>query len=108
MKAINREELKNKLDQEEDLALIEVLAAEQYDAFHLPGAVNVPVNEGFETRVQEAAPDKSAPVVVYCLDEDCEASEQAARRLEELGYKEVYDYAPGKLDWKQAGLPVEN
>jgi CBS domain-containing protein len=33
-------------------------------------------------------------------------SPRAACRLETLGY-EVYDYAPGKVDWMAHGLPVE-
>src|SRR2546421_8987232 len=33
-------------------------------------------------------------------------SPRAACRLETLGY-DVYDYAPGKVDWMARGLPVE-
>lgn len=32
---------------------------------------------------------------------------RAACRLETLGFPEVYRYAPGKADWKAAGLPVQ-
>lgn len=34
-------------------------------------------------------------------------SPRAAWRLESLGFREVYDYAAGKLDWMAAGLPTE-
>ena len=34
-------------------------------------------------------------------------SPRAAWRLEGLGFSEVYDYAPGKVDWFAAGLPME-
>jgi CBS domain-containing protein len=34
-------------------------------------------------------------------------SPRAAWRLESLGFTSVFDYAPGKLDWVSAGLPVE-
>jgi CBS domain-containing protein len=34
-------------------------------------------------------------------------SPRAAWRLESLGFPEVYDYVPGKLDWLAAGLPSE-
>lgn len=34
-------------------------------------------------------------------------SPRAAWRLEELGFREVYDYVAGKSDWLAAGLPVE-
>jgi CBS domain-containing protein len=34
-------------------------------------------------------------------------SPRAAWRLEGLGFREVYDYEGGKLDWMAFGLPVE-
>ena len=34
-------------------------------------------------------------------------SPRAAWRLESLGFREVFDYADGKLDWMAAGLPTE-
>src|SRR5712692_6987760 len=34
-------------------------------------------------------------------------SPRAAWRLESLGFTEVYDYAVGRLDWMDAGLPTE-
>jgi CBS domain-containing protein len=34
-------------------------------------------------------------------------SPRAASRLETFGFREVYDYAAGKLDWMAAGLPTE-
>lgn len=34
-------------------------------------------------------------------------SPRAAWRLEGLGFPEVYDYAPSKVDWFAAGLPME-
>ena len=34
-------------------------------------------------------------------------SPRAAWRLETLGFKEVFDYVDGKVDWMAAGLPTE-
>jgi predicted transcriptional regulator len=34
-------------------------------------------------------------------------SPRAAWRLESLGFREVYEYRPGKADWLAAGLPTE-
>jgi predicted transcriptional regulator len=34
-------------------------------------------------------------------------SPRAAWRLESLGFKEVYDYVDGKVDWMAAGLPTK-
>lgn len=107
MKTISREELMQKMERSEDFALVEVLSPQSYEDFHLPGAINVPLGDGFEDRIQAALPDKRRTVVVYCMDEECQASPTAARRMEELGYEHVYDYAAGKQDWRAAGLRVE-
>jgi rhodanese-related sulfurtransferase len=46
-------------------------------------------------------------VVVYCSDTKCQASTKASRQMDALGYRNVYEYDAGKLDWKEAGLPIE-
>jgi rhodanese-related sulfurtransferase len=107
MKKISREELKQKIENEDELKLVEVLGPKYYKKFHLPGAINVPIEEGFEEAIQTAVPDKTDPVVVYCYDKDCSASPKAARAMEELGYENVFDYEAGKTDWNDAGLPIE-
>ncbi len=106
MKSINREALNERLAND-GLTLVEVLAPEDYRKFHLPGALNVPLDEEFDERIQEAVPDKDQPVVVYCYDSECQASPKAAQRMEELGYRQVFDYEAGKVDWQEAGMPTE-
>jgi rhodanese-related sulfurtransferase len=106
MQAISRDQLNQRLG-EEGLPIVEVLPEKYYRKFHLPGAVNIPLDEGFDEAIQRQVPDKSSPVVVDCLDSSCEASRKAARRMEDLGYEHVLDYEAGKADWKEAGLPVE-
>lgn len=107
MKTIDRNQLKQKLESN-GVALVEVLAPEAYREFHLPNAINVPIGERFEEDIQQAVPEKTQSVVVYCMDEQCNASSKAAKKMEELGYTNVVDYEGGKVDWKEAGLPVES
>lgn len=107
MHTIDRETLKLWLDEKRDLTLVEVLAPERFGEFHLPGAVNVPLGEDFEARIQEHFPDRFQPIVLYCYDHDCSASPKAGEKMDELGYRKIYDYEGGKLDWKRAGFPVE-
>jgi rhodanese-related sulfurtransferase len=45
--------------------------------------------------------------VTYCASLTCRNSEIAANKLIALGYTNVRDYAEGKADWIEAGLPVE-
>jgi rhodanese-related sulfurtransferase len=107
MTTIDRDQLQTMMD-EGVVTVVEVLDPPYYDKFHLPGALNVPLSGDFDQEIQDVVPDKTKPVAVYCLDEDCDASPEAARRMEGLGYDRVYDYEAGKEDWKAAGLPVES
>jgi len=91
----------------DDLTVVEVLDEKSFRKFHLPGARNVPLDDNFAENSRQVAPDRKAPVLVYCMDTECGASARAAQLLEELGYSEVYDYEAGKVDWKEAGLPIE-
>ncbi|MFZ1415106.1 MAG: rhodanese-like domain-containing protein [Defluviicoccus sp.] len=92
----------------QSMTLVEVLPRECFRDFHLPNAINVPFDEHFDEEILRAVPTRSAPVVVYCQDAGCQASAAAARRLEALGYTNVYHYAAGKSDWKDAGLRIES
>ncbi|MCA9015737.1 MAG: rhodanese-like domain-containing protein [Planctomycetaceae bacterium] len=91
-----------------DLILVEVLPEASYQEFHLRGAINIPLNAHFENLILQTFPDKSQTIIVYSLDFECTLSEQAVQRLQELGYRNIYDYEPGKIDWNAAQLPVEH
>jgi rhodanese-related sulfurtransferase len=62
---ISKEELKSKIDRGDRFMLVETLAEDSFEKWHLPRAVNVPTE-----RVRELAhsrlPDKNAEIVVYC------------------------------------------
>ena len=87
--------------------LVEALPREYYDKEHLPGALNLP-HDQVDDVAATVLPDKQAAVIVYCANGPCANSGIAARRLEELGYTDVADYALGKEDWFAAGLPLES
>jgi rhodanese-related sulfurtransferase len=106
VKSITRDELRAKIERGDDFVLIETLPAKSYAHGHLPGAVNLPV-EDVRTRAAELIPDLDAEVVLYCASLSCDASTKASRLLERLGYTNLFDYHHGKADWKEAGLPME-
>ena len=63
---ISREELKEKMDRGEEFVLLDVLEEPYYRHSHLPGAINLPVDE--IERAPEMVTDKGAEIVVYCMD----------------------------------------
>jgi rhodanese-related sulfurtransferase len=90
---------------EQGVLVIDVLSADSYRRVHIPGAKNVPVSaEDFAAQVARLAPDKHAPVVVYCSDPECQASPKAAHILEDhLGYKDVREFPGGLAAWRRSG-----
>jgi len=51
---------------EERAQLVEVLPAKEYEAEHLPGAINIPLKILGRETVRQLDPDR--PVIVYCHD----------------------------------------
>lgn len=87
---------------EEPFQLVDVLPAEQYRDRHIPGALNLPLDELSETA--DELLDPKMKVVVYCGGYSCTASTRAARKLTEMGFPDVLDYKGGKRSWAAAGL----
>lgn len=104
---ITRDELKSKLDRGELLTIVEALPEQYYRKAHLPGALLMP-HDLVDKLAPTLLPNKTAEIVVYCANLPCENSGVATKRLTELGYSHVRDYAEGKQDWIDAGLPTES
>jgi len=103
---LTAEELNTKIDSGESFHLVETLLAEEYDKWHIPGAINVHFNKiGEEARARFEEDDQ---IVVYCHDEDCNASPIAAKKLESMGFKNVFEFPGGKKAWKEAGYSTES
>jgi len=101
---ISRNEVKNLIDRD-GATVAEALAEQYFEEEHLPGAVNVPHLAEVQL-IHERLPNKDAPVVTYCASLTCRNSEILAERLVAMGYSDVREYAEGKADWIEAGLPV--
>jgi molybdopterin/thiamine biosynthesis adenylyltransferase/rhodanese-related sulfurtransferase len=94
------DEVKNRVERGEKWALLDVREREEYREGHLDGALSLP--RGFlEMRVEEAMPDKSAPIIAYCAGGV--RSLIAARTLKEMGYENVSSMSGGYTAWKNAG-----
>lgn len=106
MKTISRETLHSHLSSARRPVLVEALPEKYYAAQHLPGALHLP-HDQVDALAPRVLPDKSAPIVVYCANRQCQNSHIAAQRLAALGYTDVSVYVGGKQDWQQAGLAFE-
>ncbi|WP_151084127.1 rhodanese-like domain-containing protein [Nocardioides cynanchi] len=89
------------------VTVVDALPAAYYEQEHLPGAVNLFVDEAAD-RAAEVLPDRGAAIVTYCSNESCQNSEGVAKTLTRLGYTDVRRYVEGIQDWVEAGLPTES
>jgi rhodanese-related sulfurtransferase len=103
---ISRDELRAKIDGDEEFVLVDAMAPISYARSHLPGAVNLTV-DFVDDRAARRIPQRATEVVVYCADLGCDSSVRVGERLREIGYWNVRHYAEGKADWIEAGLPLE-
>jgi rhodanese-related sulfurtransferase len=101
MRTIIKSQLKQYLDQKQDLLLIDVLPREMYIKQHIPGAVNIPIkdNENFLKDVEARVESEDQLIVVYCANIKCDASEKAAQKLESAGFSNVRRFEEGLEGW---------
>ena len=85
--------------------VVDVRETEEFEAGHLPGAVHV--SRGYlESRIENAAPDHDAHVILYCATG--QRSALGADTLKNLlGYSSVASMNGGITLWKDRGYEVE-
>ena len=64
-KTISWDELKEKIDRNDNFSLIETLPATAYEHAHLPGAINLPPDQ-VKQLAPKLLPAKTAEIVVSC------------------------------------------
>lgn len=94
-------ELRNGLEKSE-ITLIDVRPRDEYEAGHLPSAINIPI-EKLDSLFDSMPKDKE--IVAYCRGPYCALSHQAVQLLLKQGYK-VRRFKDGYPEWKAAGLPI--
>ena len=77
-----------------DVQLVDVRTPEEYDEGFIENAILIP-NETINEAPTEL-PDKDAVILVYCRSGN--RSRQAANKLVDLGYTNIYDFG-GIIDW---------
>ena len=82
-----------------DVQLIDVRRPEEYAAGHIEGAVNYNfLGTGFNKEVVQL--DKNKPVLLYCRTG--KRSGAASRKMQAMGFSEVYDLQGGYLNWSKS------
>lgn len=87
-----------------DLVILDVRTPEEFQAGHVPGAINVS-HEQVEARLGELAAHKSRDVVVYCRSGARTALALAV--LEANGFERLWHLEGDILAWQAANRPLE-
>ncbi len=96
--------VRGKLQRGDLVNILDVREPDEVAQGAIPGAKHLS-RAHFESRVEDALPDKEAPVVVYCGSGVRSAF--AARTLQELGYENVVSMNGGFTRWKDLGFDYE-
>lgn len=92
---IDAEEAKAMLEKG-GVTLVDVRSHTEYEEGHIPGALILPKDD-IGAQPPELLPDKDATIIVYCRT--AVRSKEAAKKLVNLGYTNVYDMTGGIEKW---------
>ena len=99
MKEVTVQELKQKMDNNQDFQLIDVRETFEYETSNLNGE-NIPLG-GILIEADKIATDK--PVIMQCRSGKRSAA--AVMQLEQLGFTNLYNLKGGILAWQEAFDP---
>lgn len=98
MQIITATELKNKLDANESLTIVDVREPDEHAAFNI-GGILLPLGNIAAMQIDAIEEFKNAELVCYCRSG--KRSMQACMMLETFGFSNVKNLAGGMLEWEE-------
>ncbi|PWV57120.1 rhodanese-like domain-containing protein [Chitinophaga sp. S165] len=98
MENISATELKKRIDNGEDLNIVDVREPHEHEEFNI-GGILVPLGDIRAMQVDELEDLKDQEVIVYCRSGG--RSGQAAMILETMGFTNVKNLTGGMLAWQE-------
>jgi rhodanese-related sulfurtransferase len=102
METIGRQELKAKLDANQDIKLVMTVGGWTFRARHIPGSLNFP-SPGRALQMLRCDDE----IILYSVSNGRQDTRAAFDALTAHGYGNVRCYVGGLADWEDAGYPVE-
>jgi len=99
-------ELKQRLDNGEDILVLDVRSAQDYagEQGHIAASTNIPLEE-LPNRLAELGDYEERPIVLVCRTD--RRSSQAAKLLTRGGFADVHVAKGGMTDWNANGYSIE-
>lgn len=98
MKQINAKELKEKLDANEDIIMLDVREPDERVEYNIGGEF-IPLGNVMSMQLDELEDKKDKEIICYCRSG--KRSLQACMMLETLGYSNVSNLEGGMLGWRE-------
>jgi rhodanese-related sulfurtransferase len=91
-----------------DVIFVDARDESDFLAGHITNATNIPFDDfdNHQGKLEQLTTEK--PLVIYCAGTDCDLSILLGNLLFEKGYKQVYIFFGGWLEWLNANYPVEH
>lgn len=86
---ITQDEALQMMEEQTGYLIVDVRRPDEFARRHIPGAINVP-DETIGSEMPEALPDREQVLLLYCRSGN--RSKQAARKLADMGYTNVYEF----------------
>ncbi len=99
-KIITADELSYYLTQNEAV-IFDARDVDLYKIGHIPFAISLPIRQ-FEIKFKtvKGVLSRLKTIIVYCTGVNCHDSTELAKKLNELGYLDVFVYKGGIAEWK--------
>lgn len=96
--------LQERIAADDALVVLDVRSRGEYRSGHIPGAINIPVDE-LAGRLDELGAYRARPVVVHC--EAGPRAYHAAGMLREAGFTDLHELNGHMRAWRAGGYPLE-
>lgn len=80
-----------------NVQLVDVRTPQEYQGGYIKNAINIDYFDALNFNSTFEKLDKDKPIYLYCRSGN--RSQKAARKLVEMGFKEIYDLRGGYMNW---------
>ncbi len=106
MMDVTPQKLKNEIEKQTPVTIVDLQDAEKYKHAHIPAAINIPLST-FDDEYERILKDKDAVIVLYGEYDELGKGLKAGNILEKNGYTRIGHIVGGVLAWKEAGYQIE-
>lgn len=88
------------------VVVIDSRMEEEYVKGHIEGAISLPDTQMNRKALARHVPDHDTPMLFYCNGPRCLRSSNAVDKAREWGYRHLYWFRGGWLEWREKQFPV--